>query len=167
MDKVGIYPQVFKSGRFKDMLSGSKKPEEIDPQEKEMIQNMINETYGKFKKVVADGRKHAAEKNHGAGRSLSPSRAELADGRVLTGSQAYANGFVDELGNFETAVARAEKIAGISSANLIRYQEPFNLSHLFGLFGKSDSKGVKIDMGIDFPRLQAGHLYFLSSTVVN
>jgi protease-4 len=34
MDKVGVEPVVFKSGRFKDMLSGSKKPEEQDPQPK-------------------------------------------------------------------------------------------------------------------------------------
>src|SRR5207249_2637771 len=51
LDKVGLYPQVFKSGKFKDMLSGSKSVNEIDPKEREMIQTMIDETFEKFKSV--------------------------------------------------------------------------------------------------------------------
>src|SRR4051794_25691139 len=39
MDKVGLKPVVFKSGKFKDMLRGSKTPEEIDPAEQKMIQD--------------------------------------------------------------------------------------------------------------------------------
>src|SRR5437588_624394 len=63
MDKVGLEPVVFKSGKFKDMLRGSKKPDEIDPVETQMIQNMIMETYEKFKGVVRTGREEAASKN--------------------------------------------------------------------------------------------------------
>src|SRR6185436_19433065 len=44
MDKVGVQPVVFKSGKFKDMLRGSKKPEEVDPAEQKMIQDMVMET---------------------------------------------------------------------------------------------------------------------------
>ena len=39
------------------MLSGTKEPDEITPEENEMVQNLINETYDKFKSVVAEGRK--------------------------------------------------------------------------------------------------------------
>src|SRR4029077_17430498 len=42
LDKVGVFPQVYKSGRFKDMLRGSKRPEEIEPEERQMIQAMID-----------------------------------------------------------------------------------------------------------------------------
>jgi protease IV len=162
MDKVGVQPVVFKSGRFKDMLSGSKKPEEQDPAEKEMIQSMIMETYQKFKKVVADGRAAAATKNKGKGKTLATNWADLADGRVLTGRQALDNGFVDEIGNFQTAVETTKRIAGITGeARLIRYEEPFDISSVFSLLGKSASKKLSIDVGLQAPKLEAGKMYFL------
>jgi len=163
MDKVGLQPVVFKSGRFKDMLSGSKKPEDQDPAEKEMIQSMIMETYQKFKKVIADGRGAAAAKNKGQGKTLASNWTELADGRVLTGKQAFDNGFVDEIGNFETAVETTKKLAGITgNARLIRYQEPFDFADFFSLLGNSDAKKITIDVGIaEAPKLQVGKMYFL------
>lgn len=167
LDKVGVYPQVFKSGKFKDMLSGSKQLSEIDPEEKKMIQEMIDDTYQKFKSVVATGRRRAFEANNSQGRQLDEHWEQVADGRVFTGKQAYELGFVDETGNFDTAVGRAKKLANIPHANLIRYQEPFRLSSLFSLFGSSDAKTVKVDWGVDLPRLHAGRLYFLSATVLH
>jgi protease-4 len=153
---------VFKSGRFKDMLSGSKKPEEEDPAVKEMIQGMIMETYGKFKSVVAEGRAAAAAKNKGKGKTLTANWADLADGRVLTGRQALQNGFVDEIGNFEAAVETTKRLAGITGdARLIRYEEPFDITSLFSLLGKSDAKKISIDMGVEAPHLEAGKMYFL------
>ncbi len=167
LDKVGLYPKVFKSGKFKDMLSGSKNLNEIDPKEGEMIQSMIDETFEKFKSVVAEGRGRAAKENQGEGRELVKNWTDYADGRVLTGKQAFELGFVDQLGNFDTAVARAKTLANIREANLIRYQEHFDLSHLFSLFGGSESKSIKIDLGMELPKLQAGRLYFLSPTFVH
>jgi protease-4 len=167
LDKVGVLPQVYKSGRFKDMLRGSKKPDEIEPEERQMIQAMIDETYAKFVSVVQQGRDRAQKENKGDGKSLAPNWKEFADGRVLTGKQAYDLGFVDELGNFDTAVRRARKLSRIPDANLVRYQEPFGLSSLFNMFGSSESGRVKIDLGIDLPRLEAGRLYFLSPTVLH
>jgi len=172
MDKVGVQPMVFKSGKFKDMLSGSREPESITQEEKDMIQGLINETYGKFKSVVQDGRTKAHDKNKmnrdpkDQGRELASDWAELADGRVLSGTDALKHGFVDELGGFEEAVNRTKRIAGISEANLVEYQQRFEFADFFRLFGKTESKSIKIDLGMQMPRLQAGHLYFLSSTFV-
>jgi protease-4 len=171
MDKVGLKPVVFKSGRFKDMLRGSKEPSEIDPAEEKMIQDMIMETYGKFKSVVKAGRDRAANLNKGRGKKLASNWEDYADGRILTGTHALELGFVDQLGNFETAVATARQIAGISgSAQVVRYQEPFSLSRMLGFGADSnaktpDAKVLKIDLGLDLPKVQAGRLYFLSSTV--
>ena len=71
---------------------------------------------------------------------------------------------MDELGTFEDAVKRAKNIAGISKANLIEYQQRYDISDLFRLFGKSEGKVVKVDLGMEVPKLQAGQLYFLSPT---
>jgi len=164
MDKVGVRPEVYKSGRFKDMLSGDKREEEITPEERRMAQAIVDETFARFKQVVREGRSAAEEFNGDSGRPLSPDWEEYADGRILSGSQAYEQGFIDELGNLDQAIARARKITGISSANLIRYQRPFDLGSLFRLFGESEARGatIKIDLGMDLPDLQAGRLYFLA-----
>lgn len=122
MNKVGVQPMVFKSGKFKDMLSSDKLPEEVTPEEKRMIQAMIDETYGRFQTVVEEGRQAANEANaskpkDAQGRVLQAGWKDLADGRILSGKQAFDSGFVDELGNFDTAVERAQKLAGIGRAN--------------------------------------------------
>ena len=59
MDKVGLKPETYKSGKFKDMLSGERNEDEIPAEERAMVQSLIDETYGKFKNVVAEGRKQA------------------------------------------------------------------------------------------------------------
>ena len=167
LNKVGVRPEVFKSGKFKDMLSGEKNEDEILPEEKQMVQALIDETFERFKKVVAEGRKRANEQNGGEGRKLADDWGDYADGRVLSGRQAYELGFVDELGNFDTAVERAKDLAKISNANLVQYERPFDLGNLFRLFGETDSRAVKIDLGVQLPKLQVGRLYFLSPTVLH
>lgn len=169
MDKVGVQPVVFKSGKFKDMLRGSKKPDEIDPAEQEMIQQMVMETYEKFKTVVRAGRELSASKNAGKGRKLATNWEEFADGRILTGKAARDLGFVDQLGNFQTAVEAARDIAGISGkARLIRYEEPFSIGRLLGLGANSQAPArgntLKLDLGLDRPKVEAGRMYFLAPT---
>jgi protease-4 len=169
MDKVGLLPETFKSGQYKDMLSGSKKPSDVTEQERAMVQELVNQTYARFKSVVAEGRQQAAQRNRDAGepgRTLDAQWADYADGRVLSGKQAFDLGFVDELGDFEAAVARTKKIAGVSDASLIQYRPVFDMFSFLEMFGKSDAGRVKVDLGLDLPRLQAGYLYFLSPTYV-
>jgi protease-4 len=127
---------------------------------------MIGEVYTRFTTVVEDGRKLANGKNSSMadpGQPLSSKWKEFADGRILSGTEARDLGLVDELGNFETAVKRALKFAGVAEADLVTYQEPFDLSSLFSILGKSDAKGVKVDLGLDVPRLQAGMYYVAPS----
>lgn len=169
MDKVGVRPEVFKSGRFKDMMSPDKRQEDIEPEEREMIQSMVNETFQRFKAVVREGRAYATSKNKSVpdkGQPLADNWEQYADGRILTGKDAEKLGFVDELGNFDVATARARKLAGISDANLIQYQQPFGLGDLFNIFGQAESRTLKIDLGVDTPRLQLGRLYFLCPLVL-
>ena len=177
MNKVGLRPLVYKSGRFKDMLSGEKDLDKLSPQEGEefqeeqkMVQDLIGETFSKFKTVVAEGREQANEKNQqnkdkeSRGQPLAQNWEKYADGRVLSGKEAYDLGLVDELGDFDTAVKRARKLARISDANLVQYHQIFDLSNLFRLFGKSEPPKIKIDLGGEAPKLKAGHLYFLCPT---
>jgi protease-4 len=162
MDKVGVAPVVYKSGKFKDMLSPFRETNEVPVEEHAMVQTLINDTYEKFKGVVADGRNSAHDLNKKQGRPLADNWADFADGRVLSGKQALDLGLVDELGDFEEAVDRAEKIAGIGNANLIEYRERYDISNFLSMFGQSsEAHDIKLDLGVDLPKLQAGCMYFL------
>ena len=87
---------------------------------------------------------------------------------MLSGNEAFKLGFVDQKGNFQDAIARAKSIAGISSANLVEFQQRYDISDLFRLFGQSsEGRVVKLDLGIEAPKLQVGQLYFLAPTFVH
>jgi protease-4 len=163
MDKIGVAPDVYKSGKFKDMLSPMRETNEIPPEEHAMVQKLIDDTYQKFKGVVRDGRSAAHKINGNEGNALSPDWESYADGRVVSGEQALQIGLVDELGDFDAAVDRAEKIANSGrDANLVEYRERYDLSNFLSMFGQSgQSHDIKLDMGLNIPKLQAGALYFL------
>ena len=163
MDKIGVAPDVYKSGKFKDMLSGMRETNEIPPEEHAMVQKLIDDTYQKFKDVVRDGRNAAHKANGNEGKALAPDWENYADGRVVSGDQALQIGLVDELGDFDAAVKRAKTIANIhDGANLIEYRERYDLSNFLSMFGQSGkAHDIKLDMGLDIPKLQAGALYFL------
>jgi len=174
MNKVGLKPEVFKSGKFKDMLSGQRDIENMSSDERKiyneerlMVQNLIDETFEHFKSVVKKGRGNANELNRDEGRKLVKNWTDYADGRILSGKQAYELGFVDELGNFEVAVNRAKKLSGITGdANLIQYQIPFDIFNILKLFGKSEAKSIKIDIGLEAPKIQTGKMYFISPSLL-
>ncbi|MBL9139875.1 MAG: signal peptide peptidase SppA [Verrucomicrobiales bacterium] len=168
LDKVGVRPQVFKSGELKDMLSPDKQPGEITEEERRIVQDLVNETFERFKSVIEEGRGFAKahnEDNAGdeadKGRPLSKSWSDYADGRLLSGKEAWKLGLVDELGDFSAAVERAQKLSGIDDAKLIQYLRPVGFGSLFRLFGQSEETRIKIDLGIQLPQLRAG-LYFLA-----
>lgn len=175
MNKIGLRPMIYKSGRFKDMLSGEKDLEQLSPteraafeEEEAMVRKMITETFAKFRSIVAEGRQDSNRRNSTtasgpAGRPLSGQWTNYADGRILSGKEAHEHGFVDELGGWRVAVGRAKKLAGIDDADLVTYQMPFNLGSLFGMLGKSEARSIKVDLGFDLPKLDAG-LYYLAPT---
>ena len=150
------------SGKHKDMLSYDKREEDITPEERKIVQDLIDETFGRFKKIVREGRDLERRDKPGEGKVLADDWEDFADGRILSGTQALGQGFVDELGDLDTATDRALSLAGIPDADLIQYRQPLNLANLFQLFGKSEAKEIKIDLGVDLPKLKTGRLYFLS-----
>ena len=162
MDKIGLAPMVYKSGKYKDMLSGMRATNEIPAGEQAMVQGLIDETYATFTNVVYAGRSQAHQKNGNEGKALAGNWTSFVDGRVLSGKQALDLGFVDQLGDFDDAVMTAKKLANIGGANLIEYRERYDLSNFLSMFGQSgQAHDIKLDLGMDIPKLQAGALYFL------
>lgn len=76
-----------------------------------------------------------------AGRNMTVEQANtLGQGRVWTGTQAKANGLVDEIGGLERAVSIAKELAGIPAdkeVKRIAYPEPRDF--IESLFGADDS----------------------------
>ncbi len=100
-NKLGIKPEVIKSGAFKDMGSSSRP---ITEQERIMFDAMIADTYQQFLDHVAVGRQGKIE--------MEQLKA-IADGRVLTGRQAQQNGLVDGIGNYYDALNKARELANL------------------------------------------------------
>jgi protease-4 len=152
MDKVGLQSHTFKSGKFKDLMNGSREP---TPEEMALVQDLIMETYNKFVGLVAQRRKMDVE----------TLKAGLADGRILSGTQAKVGGFVDELGGFDLAVQRAKEQAKITEAKVFQYYVPFSFGRLFGFSAKSPINKVTLSVEPNPFKLESGKLYYLSSHV--
>ncbi len=168
MDKVGVRPDVVKSGKLKDMFSGEKLLEDELPEEKAILNDMVAESFRRFKTVIREGRGWAAEQNKkdqlDGYRELAANWEQFADGRIMSGTTALGLGLVDELGDFDAAVARALALGGVESANLVTYALPPSFGDLFSLFGQAKSPTMRVEIGgLDFsPKLRQGLLYFIS-----
>lgn len=151
MGKVGVSTITYKSGKMKDMLSGSRQPTE---EEKAYLQAMIMQTYGKFVGIVAKERNLPEQ----------GLRDGIADGRVISGTDALAAKLIDQLGEVEDAYAKARELGGSPNAGIIRYEAPFKLGKILRFLGQSEGRASKVQIEIaqSFgPRLEAGKLYFL------
>ena len=150
--KVGVSFMTFKSGPFKDMMSGSR---QMTDAEKEYVQGMVMQTYDKFLGIVA------RERQLDAGEL----RTGLADGRVISGKDAKEAKLINSLGAVEDAYAKAMELAKIKSATIIRYDSPFRLGKLFRMLGQGESTAkTTVELKIAdalAPKLEAGRLYYL------
>ncbi len=147
--KIGLKSVVFKSGRFKDILNGSR---DATPEEVELVQALIMETYDQFLNVVATERKMDPQQL----------RNNLADGRIFSGRQALAVKLVDQNGNFQDAVKKAMQLGKVSEAGVFDYTVPFSLKNILGLFAKSQVPRIAIEPLPASLKLQQGKLYYLS-----
>jgi len=148
--KVGLQSVVFKSGKFKDLLNGAR---EMTPEEQAYVQGLVMQTYGKFVGIVAKSR------------NLEESglRNGIADGRVLSGTDALQDKLVDQLGYVEDAYAKARELGGAPGAEVVRYKRTFSLAKLFQAFSQSSEAKtqVHIDLLDSVTQLKPGRVYLL------
>jgi protease-4 len=117
MDKIGIKTQVIKSGELKDMGSSFRK---MSKKDREVLQGIIDDVYEQFITDVAEMRSM----------DLEDVRV-LADGRILTGSQALKAGLVDKMGGLDDAIDVAAELAGIEGEpNVVTKKDDKNIIDL-------------------------------------
>ncbi|HEY0129115.1 MAG TPA: signal peptide peptidase SppA, partial [Rubrobacteraceae bacterium] len=108
-DKYGISQVVIKSGKFKDIGNTFR---EMKPEEREVFQSLVDESYAEFVSVISEGR------------GLSEERVrEIADGRIYSGSQAKELGLVDSFGGIDEAAVIAGTLAEAQDTTVVRYVE--------------------------------------------
>jgi len=139
LNKLGLKSVVVKSGKVKDMGSPFRP---MTDEEKKLLQGVLDSVHEQFIRAVAEGRNLPLEKVR-----------ELADGRIFSGEQARALGLVDELGNFEDAIALAAKLAGIKGEPEVIYPEKKRFSILDLLLQETASKileGLRENSSLNF-----------------
>ncbi|HEY6070067.1 MAG TPA: signal peptide peptidase SppA [Chthoniobacterales bacterium] len=151
-NKVGLASVVFKSGKFKDILNGARP---MTPEEKDLIQRFVMETYDKFLGIVAKERNLPADQL----------RNNIADGRILSGKEALNAKLIDGVGQIEDAYAKAKQLGNAPQATVVKYGPPFSLSRLFRAFGEFGGES-KIELQLPkqlLPQLESGRAYYLPS----
>jgi protease-4 len=99
LKKVGVDYIVVKAGQFKDIGNFSRP---MSPEERRVLQTLLDDVHGQFIQAVADGRKLDAA-----------AVRQFADGRIFSGAQAHGLRMIDAIGTLEDAVNRAASLAGL------------------------------------------------------
>ena len=107
LKKIGIKGVVIKSGEHKDIGSPFR---EMTPDEKRIMQEVLDNVHQQFIQAVAEGRK------------LDRSKVvQIADGRIMTGEQAKNLGLVDQMGNLQDTIDITAKMVGIVGKPVVLY----------------------------------------------
>lgn len=113
------------------MLSMTK---EMTPEERELIQEHINDMFDRFKSIVKEGRPFFAD---------NPEKLDkLATGEIFTADKALENKLIDKIGFQEDAIDRALELASLTKdkTKIVKYKKPVSLSDTF-LLGRAPSGG--------------------------
>jgi protease IV len=100
MGKVGMKAFTIKTGKFKDVGSPVRP---MTPDERQMLQGVIDSTHSQFVRAVAEGRHLPVEVV-----------TRIADGRIFSGEQALAVKLVDRIGTLQDAIEEAGRLGGVT-----------------------------------------------------
>ncbi|MGE7905127.1 signal peptide peptidase SppA [Peribacillus sp. NPDC094092] len=117
--KYGVEFETIKSGPHKDIMSPTR---EMTGEEREILQDMIDNSYDQFVKIIADGR----------GMTEKEVR-EIADGRIYDGRQAKENHLIDDFGHLDDVIAAMKTDIGKKDAQVIRYTDEAGFGSLFSM----------------------------------
>lgn len=122
MAKIGIESRAITSRPNKDLANPF---EPMDEEHYAILKGIVDEYYGEFRGLVEERRTKA----------IDASKMDvIADGRVFTGRAAHELGLVDALGDVRDAFEVAKKLAGVTSAQLVKYHaEGQHIGSLYAL----------------------------------
>lgn len=120
---------------------------DMTEREREIFQALVDDSFGRFKEVVRNGRPQFR------GQEGEARLEELTTGQIFTANQALEHGLVDEIGYLDAAIAKAVELADLApeQTQAVEYAEPITLSNL--LWASVDSK----------PQLNLGNFFELAT----
>ena len=108
--KVGVKPNIIKSGKFKDVGSPLRA---MTPEEQKLLQDVVDDVHEQFVQAIATGRDLP----------LAEVR-KIADGRIMTGQQALRLKLIDEVGGLEKTIdLLAKKLGVVGRPKVIEQKE--------------------------------------------
>lgn len=143
VDKLNVNPVVIKSGKFKDIGSSTR---EMTVEEKQLMQDIVDDSYGQFLEAITNGRINRNDEYKVEKTSLTAQNLRsYADGRVFTGKTAQKLGFVDTIGDVDTAKTMIEKMVQQKFSNtlpvkLVNYGKKNSFSEYFSSLAEYNSK---------------------------
>ncbi|GAB3203869.1 protease-4 [Pontibacter aydingkolensis] len=139
-EKLGITVDHVSTGKFSEAPTITRP---MTAQEKEIVQNQIDQIYETFTSKAAQGRGMTQDK-----------LKEYASGRVWSGTEAKQRNLVDMHGGLETAIAIAAKKAGVADDYRIK-ELPARKSFFSELLGdmgaQAKEQSIKAEMGELYP----------------
>lgn len=146
-DKIGLGMEVYKSGKMKDLLSGTR---ETSSEEIALVNGLIAETYDRFLSVVAENRRRDVQELR---------NSPFTDGRIFSGKQGLDAGFIDSNGFIADAYQKAAELAGIRNPTVICYENRPSLFELLDPLASSRAAHSKLEIDVSerlLPHLQPG-----------
>jgi protease-4 len=130
-DKYGVDFVTIKSGKYKDIMSPTRK---LTEEERQILQTMINNSYEGFVKVISEGRGMTVEQVK-----------KIADGRIYDGRQAKDLHLIDGFGYLDDIIDQMKKQEKLKGAKVVRYSDSFGFGSLFTMQAKK-LMGDNVDM---------------------
>ena len=138
--KIGVKPNIIKSGKFKDVGSPLRA---MTPEEQILLQDVVDDVHEQFVQAIATGRNMPIAEVH-----------KIADGRIMTGQQALKLKLIDEVGGLEKTIELLAKKLGIAGRPKVIEQKE-KIPFLDWLLQGSLSSGLaETLMPSPHPRLQ-------------
>ncbi len=124
-ERLGIRFDAITSGAMKDAGSVTRP---MRPEERQMLKDLIDNAYAQFREEVFIGRREAIARAAGVDaadtEAVDAALDRVADGRIMTGSQAVDAGLADEIGDLEDAIDLAAERAGIKEEPNVIHDKP-------------------------------------------
>jgi protease-4 len=135
LEKHHVKDDSIASHERKQMLSMTR---EISPEHRAIIQQYVNESFGRFKKIVKSGRPIF--------RKDESALTQLATGEIFSADQALKHGLVDKIGFMEEAIDRAIELANLNKADVrvVKFKKP---AALFDIGAMAQAKTASGDLG--------------------
>ena len=112
-ERIGVHDLTIKSGRNKDQLNPFRA---VSSEERDLLQEMVDEQYERFLAIVARGRSLDAE-------VLRP----YADGRIMTAARALDAGLIDHIGHWDEALQCLAQLLDEEDLRVVRYEKSVSL----------------------------------------